>query len=216
MKAMILAAGRGTRLAPLTDHTPKPMLPIRGRPLIEWQIEQLKAAGIEQIVINTYHLGQQIMDALGDGQRLGVSIEYSIEESLLDTGGGIKRALPLLGKDPFLVLNGDIWTDFNFADLPAAPPRGCPAHVVLTPTPDWREQGDFASDGTRVTARGSDYVFCGIAIATPALVAGITNTTFSLREIYFSLIRANILSAQIFHGTWLDIGTLAQYQSLQS
>ena len=215
MRAMILAAGRGTRLAPITDHTPKPMLPIRGRPLIEWQIMQLKEAGIEQIVINTYHLGEQIIDALGDGQRLGVSIEYSVEETLLDTGGGIKRALPLLGDDPFLVLNGDIWTDFNFTDLPTAPPQDCPAHLVLTPTPDWREQGDFASDGTRVTARGTDYVFCGIALATPSLVANQQGTAFSLREIYFDLIRANALSAQIFHGTWLDIGTLAQYESLQ-
>ena len=213
---MILAAGRGTRLAPLTDRTPKPMLPIRGRPLIEWQIEQLKAAGIREFVINTYHLGEQIINALGDGRKLGVTITYSPEDELLDTGGGIKRALPLLGDAPFLVLNGDIWTDFDFSSLPDAPPADCPAHVVLTPTPKWRETGDFCSDGDRVTARGSDYVFCGIAVATPALVANQAGATFSLREIYFELIKANTLSAQIFLGHWLDIGTLEQYESVRS
>ena len=216
MKAMILAAGRGTRLAPLTDQTPKPMLPIRGRPLIEWQIAQLKDAGVDEFVINTHHLGEQIINGLGDGSRLGVQIEYSLEEDLLDTGGGIKKALPLLGDDPFIVLNGDIWTDFVFSSLPQAPPEGCPAHVVLTPTPSWREAGDFSSDGQQVTARGTDYVFCGIAVATPELVADQTETAFSLREVYFDLIEAGRLSAEIFRGKWLDIGTLEQYESVRT
>ena len=216
MKAMILAAGKGTRLAPLTDSTPKPMLPVKGRPLIEWQVLQLKAAGITEIVINTYHLGEQIIEGLGDGNHLGVQIEYSREQDLLDTGGGIKKALPLLGDAPFAIFNGDIWTDFAFNDLPSDLPEGCPAHITLTLKPGWRASGDFDYNDGRVTARGGAYVYCGIALLTPALIARRPESVFSLRDLYFELIDAGALSAQVFEGSWLDIGTLAQYESVRT
>ena len=211
---MILAAGRGTRLAPLTDTTPKPLLPVQGKPLIEWQIMHLRDAGITELVINTYHLGEQIVAALGDGERLGVSIQYSRESELLETAGGIKQALPLLGDAPFVLLNGDIWTDFDFTTLPARPPRHCPAHIVLTATPPWRDAGDFDYDQGYVTQRGSGYVYCGIAILEPDLIAARPETVFSLRDVFFELIDVHALSAQTFHGEWLDIGTLEQYRSI--
>ena len=123
MKAMILAAGKGSRLSPLTDKTPKPLLPIQGRPLIEYIVKNLAREGYHQIVINLHHLGDQIIEFLGDGSRYRVDITYSLEEELLETGGGIKKALNLLGNEPFLIVNGDIYTDFRFSDLPEQLPN---------------------------------------------------------------------------------------------
>ena len=216
MKAMILAAGRGSRLAALTEKTPKPLLPVHGKPLIERQIEQLKAAGLTDLVINLHHLGDQIVGALGDGTHLGVSISYSQEDSPLETGGGVKYALPLLGNEPFVLLNGDIWTDFDFQTLPESLPSPGLAHVVVTPTPQWRERGDFEYRSGYVSARGTAYVYCGIAMLAPEIIEARTETVFSLRDIYFDLIETNRLTAQTFHGEWLDIGTLAEYKSLNA
>ena len=148
MKAMILAAGRGERLRPLTDRMPKPMIPIASEPLITHQIRWLQRAGVTEVVINLHHLGEQIQSHLGSGRDLGVSIRYSLEEELLDTGGGIVKALPLLGEAPFLLLNGDIWSNFRFVSLVDAMPET--GHVVLTPTPAHRKVSDFGLDGTRV------------------------------------------------------------------
>ena len=181
MKAMILAAGRGTRLAPLTDQVPKPLLPVHGTPLIERQLHQLVQAGIEDVVINLYHLGEQIAAHLGDGARYGARIRYSRESELLETAGGIRQALPLLGDAPFVLLNGDIYTDFDFARLPAAPAGDCGAHLVLTPTPTHRG-GDFASDGSRVTARGEPYVYMGISVVRPEAFAPYPPGPFSCTE----------------------------------
>lgn len=213
---MILAAGRGTRLAPLTDHTPKPMLPIKGKPLIEWQIRALAQAGISEFVINLHHLGEQIEAYLGAGHDLGVSISYSYEQDLLETGGGVKHALPLLGDAPFAILNGDIWTDFDFASLPNQPDNGAPAQIVLTPTPKWRDKGDFEFANGKVTARGTSYVYCGIAVLRPELLYDQPEGAFSLRDVYFDLINQGNLRANLFAGTWLDIGTVEQYNSLNA
>ena len=214
MRAMILAAGKGTRLAPLTNTTPKPMLALAGKPLIEWQVEALVIAGVTDIVINLHHMGQQISTYLGDGSAYGVRIQYSHEQTLLETGGGIVNALPLLGHEPFWLLNGDIWTDFSFASLPPAPTPPDLAHIVLTPTPGYRERGDFDFAAGRVTRRGSDYVYCGIAVLSPQLFDGVDIQHFSLRDLYFGLIGKRQLSAQVHTGTWHDIGTLEQYQAL--
>lgn len=216
MKAMILAAGRGTRLAPLTNHTPKPMLAVKGKPLIEWQIRALAQAGIRDLVINLHHLGEQIESHLGSGHELGVSIAYSHESALLETGGGIKHALPLLGDDPFAILNGDIWTDFNFARLPAQPDNQAPAQIVVTPTPKWRDHGDFEYDDGLVTARGTHYVYCGIAVLRPELLYDQPDGPFSLRDTYFSLLSQGRLRASLFEGTWVDIGTAEQYNALNT
>ncbi len=216
MKAMILAAGRGTRLAPLTDDTPKPLLPLAGRPLIEWQVQALVAAGVRELVINLHHLGEQIAAHLGDGSRFGVDIQYSRETELLETGGGIVNALPLLGSETFWLLNGDIYTDFDFATLPRDLADGDRAHLVLTPTPAYRNAGDFECAAGRLTARGDTYVYCGIAVLSPTLFEGETNDHFSLRDLYFENLAEGRISAQIHTGEWHDIGTVAQYERLKS
>ena len=212
--AMILAAGRGTRLAPLTDRTPKPLLPVRGRPLIEWQIEALARAGVTHVVVNLHHLGAQIEHHLGDGSRLGVDIVYSHESALLETGGGIRQALPLLDSSTFLVVNGDVWSDFDFRQLPHSPGAEQLAHLVLTPTPDYREHGDFTYADGLVTGRGEAFVFCGIAVLRRELFDNAPNGPFSVASLYFELLKTRQVGAQIHEGEWLDIGTLAQYQSL--
>lgn len=216
MKAMILAAGKGTRLAPLTDTTPKPLLELAGKPLIVWQIEALAAAGVQQVVINLHHLGQQISNTLGDGSRYGVDICYSQEPELLETGGGIINALPLLGDEPFWLLNGDIWTDFDFSQLPQNLPENRPAHIVLTDKPANRTSGDFTYKDGQVTGRGGEYVYCGIAVINPQLFKGQATRHFSFRDTLFALIKSGKLSAQVHAGRWHDIGTLDEYQHLKA
>ena len=213
-RAMILAAGKGTRLRPLTLERPKPMLPLAGKPLIQHQIEALAAAGIEEVVINLHYLGDQISAHLGTGATYGLRITYSEEDELLETGGGIVHALPLLGDQPFLLLNGDIWTDFAFSALPSPLPSPGLAHLVLTPTPGYRAHGDFNFADGRITARGEDYVYCGMAVLHPELFKDHITTHFSLRDIYFDLIERQALTAQIHTGQWHDIGTVEQYEEL--
>ncbi len=215
MKAMILAAGRGTRLAPLTDRIPKPLLPISGKPLIAWQVEALSAAGVAEVVINLHHLGEQIRAHLGDGRNFGVRIRYSVETALLETGGGIVNALPLLGSETFWLLNGDIYTDFDFRALPSQLENDDQAHLVLTAKPAHREAGDFEFADGRVTGRGDAFVYCGIAALSPALFAGRARDHFSLRDLYFEAIAAGQVAGQVHDGAWHDIGTLAQYEALR-
>ncbi|XOV84220.1 MAG: NDP-sugar synthase [bacterium] len=216
MRAMILAAGKGTRLAPLTNTTPKPLLPLAGKPLIVWQLEALAAAGVQQVVINLHHLGEQISTALGDGSPFGVEISYSVEAQLLETGGGIVNALPLLGDQPFWLLNGDIWTDFDFNHLPRTLADNQPAHIVLTNKPANRIHGDFTYANGRVTGRGGDYVYCGIAVIHPDLFKDQATTHFSFRDTLFALIESGQLSAQVHAGRWHDIGTPDAYHQLQA
>lgn len=207
---MILAAGRGERLRPLTDHTPKVLAEVGGEPLLAHQLGWLRSIGIRNVVINLHHLGQQIVDAFGDGRRHGVKLSYSLEPELLETGGGIVKALPLLGDAPFLLLNGDIYTEFPFAALPTALDAGALGHLVVTPRPAFRERGDFeVADGV-VTGRGDSYVYCGIALLDPALLHGRAAERFSLRDVYFQAMEQRALTAQIWRGYWSDIGTADQ------
>ncbi len=214
MKAMILAAGKGTRLAPLTDKTPKPLLPVAGRPLLDWQLTALAAAGVSDVVINLYHLGEQIAAYAGDGAAWNLRIHYSRETQLLETGGGLAQALPLLGDKPFWVVNGDIWTDFDFSTLPTTPPEHAQAHFVLTPTPAWRAQGDFECSNGWVTARGTSFCYTGIGVWLPSALSNAPRGAFSLRDIFFRLMAEHRLSCQIHNGRWDDIGTLEHYRSL--
>ena len=215
MRAMILAAGRGERLGPLTEHTPKPLLEIHGEPLIVHQLRWLKAAGITEVVINLHHLGAQIEAALGDGARFDVTIHYSHEPSLLDTGGGIQHALPLLGKAPFVVLNGDIWTDFEFSGLPVSLGTDL-AHLVLTDMPPHRDAGDFDLQGDRVRRDGNRaMVYCGISVLHPALFDGATDSAFSLRDLLFGAAGQDRLGGQRFAGTWVDIGGPDQLEAVR-
>lgn len=212
---MILAAGRGERLRPLTDHTPKPLLAIGTEPLIVHQVRWLAAAGIRDIVVNLHHLGAQIEQRLGDGNALGVTIRYSREATLLETGGGIQKALPLLGEQPFVILNGDIWTNYPLARLPTTL-GGDLAHLVLTATPANRSEGDFGLDGDRVT-RGNErpYTYCGIALIAPALFDTAPPPPFSLRLLFFEAIARGRIGGELWSGDWTDIGTPDQLDAVR-
>jgi MurNAc alpha-1-phosphate uridylyltransferase len=214
MKAMILAAGRGERMRPLTDHTPKPLLQAAGRPLIEHHILALATAGIHDIVINLAHLGTSIEAYLGDGAALGVRIAYSWEpEGALETGGGILNALPLLGPDAFLVVNGDVWSDYDYRRLPPAP-RGL-AHLVLVDNPPHHPDGDFALQDGRVVADGPvRLTFSGIGIYRPELFAGCRPGAFPLAPLLREAMAAGRVSGEHYRGDWRDIGTPERLRQL--
>ncbi|MEQ1543856.1 N-acetylmuramate alpha-1-phosphate uridylyltransferase MurU [Methyloglobulus sp.] len=215
MKAMILAAGRGERMRPLTDHTPKPLLSVAGRPLIEHTINQLVSAGFTEIVINHAHLGQQIEDKLGNGAHLGAKIIYSPEdEQALETAGGIINALPLLGNEPFLVVNGDIATDFPFAELKKIPVDL--AHIVLIDNPPHHPQGDFALDisGNVIENDKQRYTFSGIGLYHPDLFSKNPPGKSKLAPLLREAITAKKATGQHYSGFWMDIGTPERLQEL--
>jgi len=204
--AMILAAGRGERMRPLADHTPKPLLIVHDKPLIVWHIERLKKAGFSQLVINHAHLGEQVEHALGDGSAFGVSIAYSPEETALETGGGIAHALPLLGEQPFLVVNGDVWTDINYAAL--ALDEGDAAHLVLVNNPSHNPNGDFALNKGRVSVDGSDKLtFSGVGLYQPHLFSDQSEECFPLAPLLRNAMSQNTVSGQHHQGIWTDVGT---------
>ena len=213
MKAMILAAGRGERMRPLTDHTPKPLLEINDKPLILLIIISLREAGIKDLVINLAHLGEQIEAALGDGTALGVRIRYSHEAEALETAGGIAKALPLLGSEPFLVVNGDVCSDYDFLSVKQAATglsaAGRLAHLVLVPNPPQHPRGDFALDGDRVLADGGErHTFSGIGAYHPALFAGVApGAKARLADLLRPAMHEGRVSGELFGGIWQDIGT---------
>ena len=214
MKAMILAAGRGERMRPLTDVTPKPLLRVGGQCLIEYHLQALQRAGIREAVINLGHLGEQIQTLLGDGQRYGLSISYSHEgDHILDTGGGIHHALPMMGEEPFLVINGDIFTDFPFESL-----RGrvvALAHVVLVANPVQHPQGDFSLVGEQVHAEGEPrFTFSGIGVYRPELFAGRAAGMFPLAPLLRRAMAAGQVSGEFYAGMWCDVGTPARLSEL--
>ena len=219
MKAMVLAAGRGERLRPLTDHTPKPLLPLRGRPLIEHLLEALAAAGVREIVVNLAWLGGRIRESLGDGSRLGVAIEYSDEGGqALETGGGIYKALPMLGTGPFLVVNGDLWTDYAFAALlaPDALAASDLAHLVLVPNPPQHPHGDFALEDGRVRAQGaSRHTFSGIGLYRAALFDGCTPGAFPLAPLLRAAADSDRVAGTLYTGEWHDIGSPERLRALE-
>ncbi|MDD5033700.1 MAG: nucleotidyltransferase family protein [Methylococcaceae bacterium] len=208
MKAMILAAGRGERLRPLTDHTPKPLLPAGGRPLIEHTLLALAEAGFTEWVVNLAHLGEQIRLHLGNGSRFGGSIVYSEEgEEALETGGGIHRALPWLGAEPFLVVNGDIATDYPFERLKQQP-AGL-AHLVLAANPPQHPRGDFALEGGKVSADGENrHTFTGIGVYRPELFEACSPGKFPLAPLLRKAMVQGLVSGEIHRGFWMDIGTV--------
>jgi MurNAc alpha-1-phosphate uridylyltransferase len=207
MKAMLLAAGRGERMRPLTDQCPKPLLPVAGKPLIAWHLERLAAAGFTEVVINLSWLGEQIAATLGDGARYGVSIAYSREPwPALETGGGIHNALPLLGTEPFLLVNGDVFTDVDFAALRLA--SADLAQLVLVANPAHNTRGDFWLDAGRVVEQGGERLtYSGIALLRPELFAGAEPGRFPLLPWLVKAREAGRLGAQKHPGRWLDIGT---------
>lgn len=214
MKAMILAAGRGERMRPLTDATPKPLLRIGGQTLIERHIHALAQADMRQLVINHAHLGEQLVAALGDGSAYGVEIAYSPEpEAALETGGGIFNALPLLGAEPFLVVNADIWTDYPYADLPVV--IDGLAHLVMVANPAHHPDGDFSLSGGRLAQRGPAMLtFSGIGIYRPELFDGCTPGAFPLAPLLRTAMGAGQISGEQYHGRWFDIGTPERLEAI--
>lgn len=217
MDAFILAAGRGERMRPLTDTLPKPLIPVGGSTLIEIRVRALAASGITHIVVNHAHLGNQIMQHLGDGNRYGVRISYSDESSgALGTAGGIIKALPLLQSDPFLVVNSDIWTDYPFANLPNA--LSGLAHLVLVDNPTHNLNGDFCLHGDRVDklddCEGRHVTFTGIGVYRRALFAERTASIVALAPLLMAACDRNLVSGEYYTGMWLDIGTTERLQML--
>ena len=207
---MILAAGRGERMRPLTDRTPKPLLPVAGKPLIVWHLERLARAGLHDIVINHAHLGDQIEALLDDGSAWGVAIRYSEEPpGALETAGGIANALELLGDEPFMVVNGDIFCDWDFRRAAAALAENDLAHLVLAANPVHNAGGDFALDGSRVRVQGSaKLTFAGIGVYRPELFAGIERgKPAKLAPLLRAAMAAGRVSGEVHAGRWVDVGT---------
>jgi MurNAc alpha-1-phosphate uridylyltransferase len=213
---MILAAGRGVRMRPLTDATPKPMLAVGGKPLIAWQLEKLARAGFAEVVINHAHLGQLIEAALGDGSRFGLSIRYSAEGEALETAGGIASALPLLGAEPFLVVNADIYSDYDYSGLQGLCLEDRLAHLVLVDNPPQHPRGDFALDAGRVRETGECMLtFSGIGVYAPRLFSRIPpKAKVPLAPLLRKAAAAQRVSGEHYRGRWRDIGTVERLQAL--
>ena len=210
MKAMILAAGRGERMRPLTDTTPKPLLKVGGKALIQYHIEAVRAAGIKEIVINHAWLGEQIEDTLGDGSQFGVSIEYSREGTALETGGGIFRALPLLGDSPFIVINGDIFTDYPVAELCQRLTGNDLVHLVMVPNPIHNQKCDFFLHKSRISddeAQGERCTFSGMAAYQPEIFRECEPGSFPLAPILRKAMALGRASGELYKGIWTDVGT---------
>ena len=208
MKAMILAAGKGERMRPLTLHTPKPLLPVAGKPLIQWHMNALAGAGVCDLVINHAWLGEQLERHFEDGRAFGVRIQWSPEGAPLETGGGIRQALYLLDDAPFILVNGDIWTTFDFAGL--ALPAGKLAHLVLIDNPPHNPGGDFVLRGGLVGNPSSDapgFTYSGIAVLHPALLAEQPLGAFKLTPLLRAAAEQGLVSGEYFAGAWVDVGT---------
>ncbi len=215
MKAMILAAGRGERLRPLTDETPKPLIKVAGKSLIEYHLVNLASAGFNEIVINTAWLAEKIHHALGDGSRYGVSIKYSDEGSALETAGGIVNALPLLGDETFLVVNGDIWSDFDFSTLVDLS-DGCKAHLVMVNNPEHNPDGDFAiANGLLCNTGKPRYTYSGIGIYSPQFFANSKQGVLALGPMLREQANTNQISAQHYNGHWTDVGSVERLHALE-
>ena len=219
MKVMILAAGLGERMLPLTEHTPKALLPVGGLPLVEHHIRRLASAGFDELVINVSHLGDQIIEFCGDGRQWGVSVVYSREESPLETAGGIIQALPLLGGEPFLIVNGDVWIHYPFAQLAAYTlrPRET-AHLVMVPNPPQHSAGDFhlGDDGwiRELAPNGLGCTYTGVGVYSPAFFDGTPAGKVPLRPLMDAAIGQRTLGGEIYMGQWEDVGTPERLRDL--
>lgn len=218
---MILAAGRGERLRPLTDTTPKALAQVGGKPLIQYHIENLVSAGVRDVVINTSWLGDKIESFIGNGSAFGVNVQWSKEHKSLETGGGIRRALPLLGSEPFLLVNADVWTDFSLKNLVEKPlPSEIDAHLILVPNASHHMDGDFMLTPESIVStpdtRNKTYTYSGISILRPKIFTVYTSTTekFPLRDVLRESIFSGRIEGEIYTGVWRDIGTLMRLQEL--
>ena len=218
MKAMILAAGYGKRLRPLTDHRPKPLVPVGGKPLIVHHLEKIAEAGIQNVVINLGHLGSKISEALGTGDTWGLSIEYSDEgPDPLETGGGLTKALPLLGSETFLLINGDVWCDLDFRNIPTSLDPNDLALLYLVPQPEWRNRGDFSLQDGRVTeSKNPPFLYAGIALYHPSILDGAKVEKFSIVPRLKKGISSNRVAGILYEGEWDDVGTPERLRAIQN
>jgi MurNAc alpha-1-phosphate uridylyltransferase len=219
MRALILAAGRGERLRPLTDTTPKPLIEVGGQTLIEYHLQNLAQTGFREVVINLAHLGDMIRDALGDGSKWGLNIHYSQEpEGALDTGGGIYQALPLLGDSPFAVINSDVYSDYPLARLRAI--KCSHAHLILVPNPEHNPSGDFELQGgylSKVSEPGdsTSHTFSGISVYHPRFFSAAPGGRFSVVPLLFEATELQHVTGEIYRGNWHDIGNLERLERLR-
>jgi len=221
MKAMILAAGLGNRMRPLTLHTPKPLLEVGSKPLIVWHIEKLAAIGVNEIVINTAWLGEKLAQALGDGSQFGIKILWSHEGEGLETAGGIINALPLLGDEPFILVNGDVWTTMDFAPLLNVELGENLAHLVLVQNPEQHPNGDFTlADGKAYTfdqqISGENLTFSGVSVIHPKMFAGLEAGKRPLAPLLKAAMLENKIAASKLTGIWVDVGTPERLNALDS
>lgn len=215
MKAMILAAGRGERLRPLTDEMPKPLLKVAGRSLIEYHIYNLAKAGFKEIIINTAWLAEKIHQQLGDGSNYNVAIHYSDEGDALETAGGIINALPMLGDKPFVVINGDIWCDFDFSTL-AELENSTQAHLVLVNNPDHNQKGDFSLQNGLIKNTGDTmHTFSGIGVYSADFFAKQESGISPLAPLIRNKCEDDLVSGQFYDGLWTDVGTIERLHELE-
>jgi N-acetyl-alpha-D-muramate 1-phosphate uridylyltransferase len=217
MKAMLLAAGRGERLRPLTDEVPKALVEAGGKPLIGWHLERLARAGFREAVINVSHLGERIVERLGDGSRYGLRLGYPRERERLETAGGIAKALPLLGQDPFLLVNADVYCECDFSRLMKLQLGERLAHLVLVPNPAHKAKGDFSlRDGVVGEAPSPSYTYAGVAVMKPALVAPIKpGDKAPLAPLLYEAARRGLLAGELYEGQWQDVGTVERLAELE-
>jgi MurNAc alpha-1-phosphate uridylyltransferase len=217
MKAMILAAGYGKRLRPLTDHTPKPLITVGKKPLLVHHLEKLVDAGIKEVVINLGHLGSKIPKALGNGSSWGLSIEYSDEgPEPLETGGGMAKALPILGPETFMLVNGDVWCDLDFSSIPHALEGDDQAMLFLVKQPEWRTKGDFILKENRVRESNSpSLLYSGIALYHPSILHGAKVEKFSIVPRLKTAINQDRVAGKLIHGEWDDVGTPERLSTLR-
>lgn len=216
-RALLFAAGLGERMRPLTERTPKPLLAAGGKPLIVWQLEKLAAAEVRYVVINTSHLAGQFPELLGDGSRWGMRIRYAYEgPAPLETGGGMRNALGLLGPEPFIAASADVYCDYDYAQLPPEPPGL--AHLVMVPNPDWHPRGDFVLREGRLAedGEGERLTFGNIGVYRPELVAGEAPGRFKLLPMYQRAMRAGQLGGERYDGYWRNVGTPQQLAELDA
>ncbi|MBL4711802.1 MAG: nucleotidyltransferase family protein [Gammaproteobacteria bacterium] len=215
MKAMILAAGRGDRLRPLTDTTPKPLIKVAGKSLIEYHLKNLADAGFKEIVINTAWLAEKIHAELGNGENYNITIQYSDEDEALETAGGIIKALPLLGDEPFLVINGDIWCDFDFSDLAEINAKTL-AHLILVKNPEHNAKGDFALQAGLIRNTGDDmHTYSGIGIYRAEFFQKYSPGRLPLGPIIREKSDDDLVSGQLYNGRWTDVGTVERLLLLE-
>ena len=218
MKAMLLAAGRGERLRPITDEIPKALVEAGGKPLIGWHLERLARAGFREAVINVSHLGERIVERLGDGRGYGLRLSYSRERERLETAGGIANALPLLGEEPFLLVNADVYCECDFSQLMKVKLGERLAHLVLVPNPPHKEKGDFSLSGGLVgDGPGPRYTYSGVALMKPALVAPVRpGDKAPLAPLLYDAARRGRLGGELYQGLWQDVGTIERLAELEA